>query len=187
MEKLFTRLANGWVVIASFVATAACLYLFSGIAAQLTALSSVPFTILDIMPTGLDLTLPYDFDIVNRAFAAYGEEGRALYVRTSLILDTLFPLAYGTLFASLLMRYRLHRLVYWVVWLVIIGVLVDFAENLQISNMLINYPDITAAMVERTALASKIKTLTLRTAQYFAMAQLAIAFARWCAADLKKI
>ena len=52
--------------------------------------------IIDVLRGG------YDADMVQERFLIYGEAGRALYARAALSLDVVYPLAYSTFFACLI-------------------------------------------------------------------------------------
>ena len=174
MEKQLMRLADGRVIFGSFIVTFICVLIFGQVIERLGT------NLLDSYDT-------YDYAEVMRVFMVYGEDGRVLYTYSALILDMIFPLAYGTFFAGLLMRYRIHRWAIIAVYVLILGLLVDFAENTQFALLLTAYPAITPEAVNMAAATTELKWLLLRPAQYFAVAQIAIAIGVWCTKELKKV
>lgn len=173
-ENFLMRLASGRALLLSFVATFICIMIFGQVVERLGT------SLLDSYET-------YDYAEVMRVFMVYGAEGRTLYAISALTLDTIFPLAYGAFFAGLLMRFRIHRWAIIAVYVLLLGLLVDFAENIQFALLLTSYPDITADAVNRVANTTMLKWLLLNSARYFMFAQIIWAIGRWCTNELKKI
>lgn len=94
--------------------------------------------------TVMDLRLSYTPDELYAALSALGAAGRAAYVRNILVLDVLWPLAYGA-FLTLLPLYafadqppRRRRLLASVA---IVGVVLDYAENMSVLTLVLRFPD----------------------------------------------
>tara|TARA_B100000029_G_scaffold323838_1_gene316218 strand:+ start:54 stop:569 length:516 start_codon:yes stop_codon:yes gene_type:complete len=97
--------------------------------------------ILDVLPS-------YDLDLIQRSFLIYGENGRVLYAWTSLTLDLLFPISYVTFSIGLILFLVGNSFFRWLVILPCLVGMVDLIENIQISMMLNQYPDLSAVQVE---------------------------------------
>jgi len=89
----------------------------------------------------------YDFAEVMAALEGYGADGRGRYIWVSLILDTLFPIIYFSLYAGLIYRFAPHEKLKLLAYLPLIGGVVDLGENIQIVTMLVQYPDLSVAQV----------------------------------------
>ena len=63
-------------------------------------------------------------------------------------LDTLFPVIYVTFYVGILYRFAPMEQLKGLVYIPIIGGLIDLAENAQIVAMLLQYPDISIGQVE---------------------------------------
>jgi hypothetical protein len=90
----------------------------------------------------------YDYAEVVAAMEGYGEAGRRIYAWVSPTLDTLFPLAYVSLYAGVLYRFAPNDRLRALAYVPVIGGFVDLAENMQITAMLVQYPDISIAQVD---------------------------------------
>ncbi len=96
----------------------------------------------------------------------YGADGRTVYLWSSLLLDTLFPVVYVTFLAGLIHRCRVIESMWWLALVPVIGGIVDLAENVQISIMLATYPHISEIQV----LCASIFTATKHWAFYASLA-----------------
>lgn len=105
----------------------------------------------------LDVKSGYSFDEAMVALTAYGDEGRRTYLWTSMGLDTLFPIVYVTFFAGLIYRFRATDGTWWLAYIPIIGGIWDLMENVQISLMLVAYPDISEAQVAWASFFTALK------------------------------
>src|SRR5688500_4743139 len=94
----------------------------------------------------LDLRVAYTPAEAYAALAAYGDEGRQLYLLIELTVDLIYPLAYAVVFSLTIVfclrqvlpaNHTLQRaaLLPWV------AMLADYVENAGISWMLLNYPN----------------------------------------------
>lgn len=139
--------------------------------------------------TVMDLRLSYTPDELYTVLSSLGEAGRAAYVRNILILDVLWPLAYGA-FLTLLPLYafadltpRRRRLLAGVA---VVGVVLDYAENMSVLTLVLRFPDridalarvasafttakwvfVTAAMLVAVTAAVRLvrRSLTVRAAR----------------------
>ena len=119
------------------------------------------FVIFPNIPLGgesLDAQPHYDLALVLRLMAQYGEDGRRIYSMASPTLDTLFPLIYVTFFAGVIYRFRINNALGWLAIIPVITGLADLGENIQIINLLLQYPDISAGQVQSASLFTKAKT-----------------------------
>ena len=105
------------------------------------------FPILPINGELLDEKTSYSYEEAIHALEAYGVDGRPVYLWVSLLLDTLFPIAYATFFAGLIYRFRVTEGTWWLAYVPIFGGAWDLMENIQISSMLVMYPNVTEMQV----------------------------------------
>jgi len=102
------------------------------------------------LPVGAPLldTLPgYSPSLARELLGNYGAEGRRWYAVASPTLDTLLPICYTTFFAGMLYRCQLPGRFAWVVFVPIAVALWDLLENLQITSLLLSYPDVTDGQI----------------------------------------
>lgn len=82
----------------------------------------------------------------------------AVFLLLVLVLDTLFPLAYVTLFAGLIYRFRATEGTWWLAYIPPVAGLCDLLlENVQITAMLVQYPDIGAVQVAWASAFTTVK------------------------------
>lgn len=105
----------------------------------------------------LDEMSGYSFAEAMRALTGYGTDGRTTYLWSSLALDTLFPIVYVTFFAGLIYRFRATDGTWWFAYIPIIGGIWDLMENVQISMMLLTYPNISEAQVASASIFTQVK------------------------------
>ncbi len=144
MRRYFEFASGTYVLAGAFVATLAFLFLV--------------FPNLPIDGEMLDLKPSYSYEEAMAALEQYGEDGRTLYAWASPTLDTLFPLVYVTLFAGLIYRFRLTEGLWLLAYLPVISGIFDLLENIQITAMLISFPDIGESQVAWASTATSIKT-----------------------------
>ena len=99
----------------------------------------------------LDELQGYDRDDVNTQMLLYGETGRSLHLRFTLLLDMVFPFAYGAFFGGLLVLAARGTFDRAILLPVLAVMLLDFTENIQLAFMLAQFPTVTDA---KYALAS---------------------------------
>ena len=108
------------------------------------------FFVFPNLPIGgelLDEKSSYTFEDAVISLEAYGAEGRTTYLWTSLLLDTLFPIVYVSFFVGLIYRFRVSEGTWWLAYIPVFGGVWDLIENIQISSMLVMYPNITETQV----------------------------------------
>ena len=92
----------------------------------------------------LDVKAGYTYPEVIAAMECYGKQGRRVYAWSSGILDTLLPLAYVSLLAGLLYRFRPTERHWKLAYLPLAVGALDLGENGLIIFMLTRYPDLSA-------------------------------------------
>ena len=139
MELLLKFYTSRWALLFSLIVMVACGLGFSELQMRLGA------DIIDVLRGG------YDADMVQERFLIYGEAGRALYARAALSLDMIFPLAYSTFFACLIVIGAVSSGARYLVIVPIVVALLDLGENISIYLLLTNFPDITDAQIARAS------------------------------------
>ena len=139
MELLLKFYTSRWALLFSLIAMVACGLGFSELQMRLGA------DIIDVLFRG------YDADVVQERFLIYGEAGRALYARAALSLDVVYPLAYSTFFACLIVMGAVSSRARYLVIVPIVVALLDLGENISIYLLLTNFPDITDAQIARAS------------------------------------
>ncbi len=130
MRSYFEFASRTGTLAVTFAATAAFLVLV--------------FPNLQIGGEMLDMKPGYSHEEVMASMAEYGPEGRTTYAWGSAVLDTLFPICYVTLFAGLIYRFRLTEGAWVLAFIPVIAGLGDLGENVQITTMLVQYPEVSA-------------------------------------------
>lgn len=139
MEPLLKFYASRWALLFSLIAMIACGLGFSELQMRLGA------DIIDVLRGG------YDADMVQERFLIYGEAGRALYARAALTLDAVYPVAYSTFFACLIVMWAVSPRARYLVIVPIVVALLDLGENISIYMLLTNFPDISDAQIARAS------------------------------------
>ena len=89
----------------------------------------------------LDTMLNYSQEEAYEQIKAYGETGRTVCVFTTLILDSLFPLFYGS-FMSLILVFLFQSTQYrMLIIMPLLILLVDYVENTHLAFLVINFPE----------------------------------------------
>ena len=143
MKRYFEFAGRTRTLLVAFVATAAFLFLV--------------FPNLPINGEMLDVKPGYSYDEAMASMEEYGPDGRTTYAWGSILLDTLFPLVYVTFFAGLIYRFRLTERTWWLAFLPVGAGIWDLMENVQITAMLIGYPDIGPAQVASASAFTTVK------------------------------
>lgn len=129
-------------------------------------LALILVAVFPALPIGgemLDVKSGYTYREAVSAFESYGEPGRRLYAWSSATLDTLLPVAYASLLAGLVYRFRPTERLWKLAYLPIGAGLLDLCENIQIILLLVLYPEISAGQVASASLftASKGHALSI--------------------------
>ena len=117
------------------------------LSATLATVLILVLAVFPALPVGgemLDVKAGYTYPEVVAAMASYGEQGRTVYAWSSGILDTLLPVAYVSLLAGLIYRFRPAERLWKLAHLPFVVGTLDLGENLLIIFMLTRYPDVSA-------------------------------------------
>lgn len=146
------------------------------------------FVVFPSLPIGgdvLDIRAGYSHAELVAAMEQYGAAGRRVYAWSSPTLDTVFPMLYVTLFSGLLTRLRPSDGWTWLAWIPVFAGVWDLCENVQITAMLLMYPDVGAAQVAWASFFTYAKTVYIGPAyQLPTLALLLAAALRWLAQRL---
>ena len=116
--------------------------------------SSTTITILDVL-------INYTEAEAYQQLEAYGETGRQVCLFSTLVLDSLFPLTFGSFFA-LLLAFLFKNTAYRIVILLpLVAVICDYIENTHIALLLIKYPEHLPTLVASANVFTLTKWITL--------------------------
>ena len=130
------------------------LYVLIGLNALWFALKGAMVN-LDVSKNILDLRLFYSLDDVMQYFDSIGEEGRNDYRFVTLVVDSLFPILYGTLIilqtaGAVGKFFNKNKMLLMLCLIAPLGlVLFDFLENANTRALLNAYPNISEDMVQQ--------------------------------------
>lgn len=133
------------------------------------------------LPVGgelIDVKLRYSLADVQAAMLQYRPHGRAVYALASPTVDTLFPLLYVTFFAGLLYRFRPTERLWIMACIPIFAGVWDLCENVQITAMLLQYPDLSTRQVAAASFFTSVKHLLGAVYELTAVVFLAISLVR---------
>ena len=116
----------------------------------------------DIFANMLDLELSYSKENVVRNFNAIGSDGRSVYVLSSLILDTLYPILYTSLILGAYIK--LFKSSEVILYIPLIAFSFDILENVQITRLILNFPNINETHVYLSSMATSIKWIAISLA-----------------------
>ena len=136
------------------------------------------FPIIPINGESLDVQSWYTYDEAMTLLEGYGSDGRTIYLWSSLLMDTLFPVMYVTFLAGLIHRFRLSDRMWWVALIPLVAGILDLTENVQISLMLISYPDVGELQTATAAIFTAAKHWMFYISGIIALALLAVSSAR---------
>ncbi|MDE0363852.1 MAG: hypothetical protein OXI74_21950 [Rhodospirillaceae bacterium] len=138
MKRYFEFAGRTRTLLVTFVATAVFLF--------------VVFPNLPINGEMLDVKPGYSYDEAMAAMEEYGPDAWG-----SMVLDTLFPLVYVTFFAGLIHRFRLTEGTWWLAFVPVVAGVWDLGENVQITAMLVGYPDVGPGQVASASAFTTVK------------------------------
>ncbi len=107
----------------------------------------------------LDLRFSYTGEIVNQSFISIGEEGRQLYFFSALIIDTIYPLLYVSLFLGA--YYKLFKVKIFLLILPLSAGFFDILENIQVSLLILNYPTLSSQNIFYSSTSTSIKWIMI--------------------------
>ena len=102
-----------------------------------------------------------------------------------MLLDTLFPVVYVTLFAGLIYRYRLTEGTWWLAFVPVTAGVWDLLENVQITAMLVGYPDLGPSQVAWASAFTTVKGYVGPVYQILGLGLLLVALVRRALARIR--
>ena len=107
----------------------------------------------------LDLRFSYTEEIVKQSFISIGEEGRQLYFFSALIIDTIYPLLYMSLFIGAF--YKMFKANTFLLILPLSAGFFDILENIQVSLLLLNFPNLLSQNIFYSSTSTSIKWIMI--------------------------
>ncbi len=107
----------------------------------------------------LDLELFYGKEDVVKNLDAIGPDGQNIYILSSLILDTLYPILYSSLFIGAYVK--LYKSSQLIVFLPLTAFSFDILENLQIIRLILNFPNINETHVYFSSMTTSFKWIAI--------------------------
>ena len=120
--------------------------------------------VFPLLPLGapmLDVLPGYGVDEARMLLAQYGEQGRAAYALASPTLDLLLPICYATFFVGTIYRCLPSEQWRWMALLPLAVAGWDLVENVQITMLLWQYPDISDLQIQLASWSSWLKARVL--------------------------
>ena len=109
----------------------------------------------NIFSNMLDLELFYSKEKVVENFSTMGPDGRSIYVLSSLLLDTVYPILYLSLFLGA--YFKLFSSSKVILLVPITAFSFDILENLQITRLNLNFPNISETHVYLSSMTTSLK------------------------------
>ena len=113
----------------------------------------------NIFTNMLDLELYYGKENVVRNLNAIGPDGRSVYILSSLLLDTIYPILYTSLFLGAFVK--LFKRSQTILFLPLIAFSFDILENIQITILNLNFPNINETHVHLSSIATSSKWIAI--------------------------
>ena len=113
----------------------------------------------DIFANMLDLRFSYNEEIVKQSFVLIGEDGRQLYFFSALIIDTIYPLLYVSLFVGA--YYKLFEENAFLFIFPLTAGLFDISENIHVSLLLSNFPTLSTQNIFYSSTSTSIKWIAV--------------------------
>ena len=111
----------------------------------------------------LDFEFGYNYDEAYRILTALGAEGRAFHLTRILPLDFLLPLSYALCFAGWIALFIKHlsfrKWINYSLFVPVLAMLFDWAENIGIIAMLRSYPGFPEWAAYLSSCAGMLKTI----------------------------
>ncbi len=124
------------------------------------AMAVLLFLVFPNLPIGgemLDVRPGYSHEEAKALMEQYGSSGRTIYAWSSMVLDTIFAMVYVTFFAGLIYRFRITEKLWILAFIPVVAGVWDLAENVQITAMLVQYPDVSVNQVTMASTFTKVK------------------------------
>ena len=113
----------------------------------------------NIFSNMLDLELFYGKEDVVKNLDAIGPDGQNIYILSSLILDTLYPILYTSLFIGAYVK--LYKSSQLILFLPLTAFSLDILENLQITRLILNFPNINETHVYFSSMTTSFKWIAI--------------------------
>ena len=113
----------------------------------------------DIFQNMLDLRFSYNEEIVKQSFVLIGEDGRQLYFFSALIIDTIYPLLYVSLFIGA--YFKLFKKNAFLFIFPLMAGLFDISENILVSLLLSNFPTLSSQNIFYSSTSTSIKWIAI--------------------------
>ena len=113
----------------------------------------------NIFSNMLDLELFYNKENVVENFSTMGPDGRSVYVLSSLLIDTVYPILYLSLFLGA--YFKLFRSSKAILFVPVIAFSFDILENLQITRLNLNFPNINETHVYLASMTTSLKWIAI--------------------------
>ena len=113
----------------------------------------------NIFSNMLDLELFYSKKNVVENFSTMGPDGRGIYVFSSLLIDTVYPILYLSLFLGA--YFKLFRSSKAILFVPVIAFSFDILENLQITRLNFNFPNINETHVYLSSMTTSLKWIAI--------------------------
>ena len=113
----------------------------------------------NIFPNMLDLEFFYNEGTVAKYFDAMGSDGRSVYIFSSLILDTIYPILYTSLILGAYVK--LFKSSQAILFLPIAAFSFDILENIQITILNLNFPNINETHVYFSSMTTSAKWIAV--------------------------
>ena len=113
----------------------------------------------NIFANMLDLEFFYNEGTVVKYFNAMGSDGRSVYVLSSLLLDTIYPILYTSLFLGAYSK--LFKSSQAILFLPITAFSFDILENIQITMLNLNFPNINKTHVYFSSMTTSAKWIAV--------------------------
>lgn len=181
VARVGERLAHGvrgWMALAAV----ALFTLFTAMVLPSQAEAGAFYTVRYPAP---DTSLWYSPGDLYAAAEAWGQDGRAAYVRARVTFDVIWPMVYGTLLLTTLAWVWARGTVSGSRWRVVallpvVAVALDYAENICTATVMARYPARTPVLAELAPIFTAGKWLTLSAGFLLLGIGVVVAFtARW--------
>ena len=107
----------------------------------------------------LDLEFFYNEGTVAEYFNAMGSDGRSVYILSSLLLDTIYPILYTSLILGAYVK--LFKSSQAILFLPITAFSFDILENIQITMLNLNFPNINETHVYFSSITTSAKWIAV--------------------------
>ncbi len=99
----------------------------------------------------------YDIVLAREAMEAYGDRGRLIYLFSTLILDTFYPVVITLACSGILVKLALRDSLRHFALVPLVFFCVDIAENLQNAGLLLSWPNLGEFQVKLASMTTVLK------------------------------